>query len=125
MKSKTRNEYMDFLKGIAILATVIGHLTADVPAAITLFNIIYSFHIPLLFFVSAYVEEENKDKYAGRERNMLQNRVAGILLPYIVWSVLYLIFKNGSLSKNRIENLGTELHFGYEGNGLWFLLVQF
>lgn len=116
---------MDFLKGIAILATVIGHLTADIPAAVTLFNIIHSFHMPLLFFVSAYVEEENKDKYAGRKRNMLQNRASGILLPYIVWSVLYLIFRNGSFSNIKIENIMHAILLGYEGNGLWFLAVLF
>lgn len=126
MKNKTRNAYMDFLKGIAILAMVIGHLVSDVPQGDVLFNIIYSFHMPLLFFISAYIEEDNRRNYVGRERSMLLKRAIGLLLPYFSWSILYAFFQGGisfSMSMN-IESWGAIL-WGYEGNGLWFLLVLF
>lgn len=71
MENRVRNNYMDFLKGIAIIAMVIDHMIADVPKANILFIIIYSFHMPLLFFVSGYIEEYNRDKYSERQRNML------------------------------------------------------
>lgn len=124
MKNKTRNAYMDFLKGIAILAMVIGHLVSDVPQGDTLFNIIYSFHMPLLFFISAYIEEDNRGNYAGRERLMLLKRTIGLLLPYFSWSILYEFFQGGISFDMNIESWGTIL-WGYEGNGLWFLLVLF
>lgn len=124
MKNRTRNAYMDFLKGIAILAMVIGHLVADVPQGDVLFSIIYSFHMPLLFFISAYIEEDNREKYAEKERLMLLKRTIGLLLPYFSWSVLYVFFQGGISLDMSIENLGAIL-WNYESNGLWFLLVLF
>lgn len=124
MKSKTRNVYMDYLKGIAILAMVIGHLISDIPAGNILFNIIYSFHMPLLFFVSAYIEEDNRENYADRERSMLIKRASGILLPYLSWSILYTIFRGGISLDMKMEDWAAIL-LGYESNGLWFLLVLF
>lgn len=124
MKNKTRNVYMDFLKGIAILAMVIGHLVSDVPQGDVLFNIIYSFHMPLLFFISAYIEEDNRGDYVGRERSMLLKRATGLLLPYLSWSILYAFFRGEISFDMNIESWGNIL-WGYEGNGLWFLLVLF
>ena len=99
MKDRTRNVYMDFLKGIAILAMIIGHLVSNVPHGDVLFNIIYSFHMPLLFFISAYIEEDNRGNYVGREKLMLLKRTIGLLLPYFSWSILY-AFLRGRLSEN-------------------------
>lgn len=115
---------MDFLKGIAILAMVSGHLVSDVPQGDVLFNIIYSFHMPLLFSISAYIEEDNRRDYIGRERSMLLKRTIGLLLPYFSWSILYALFQGGISSSMNIESWGAIL-WGYEGNGLWFLLVLF
>lgn len=124
MKNRTRNVYMDFLKGIAILAMVIGHLVYDVPHSGVLFNIIYSFHLPLLFFISAYIEEDNRANYTGRERLMLLKRTIGLLVPYFSWSILYAYIQGGISLDMNIESLG-EILWGYDGNGLWFLLVLF
>lgn len=123
-ESKIRNEYMDFLKGIAILATVAGHLLSDIPAGDTLFNIIYSFHMPLLFFVSAYIEESSRRKYMGREKNMLSKRAIGLLVPYFSWSLLYTYMHNGTvLEMNFI--LWKDILLGNMYQGLWFLPVLF
>lgn len=124
MKSKTRNAYVDFLKGIAILATVIGHLISDIPAGYMLFNIIYSFHMSLLFFLSAYVEEDNRENYTDKERSMLFKRASGTLLPYLSWSVLNTIFRGGISFDMKMEDWIAIL-FGYIPNGLWFLPVLF
>ena len=56
--SKERIEYVDQLKGLAILFVVIGHVynfrTVD-PQTNWVFKLIYSFHLPLFFILSGYV----------------------------------------------------------------------
>ncbi|MDE6386368.1 MAG: acyltransferase family protein [Lachnospiraceae bacterium] len=102
-----RNSYMDFLKGIAIITVIVGHSLSGIRRMDLLFNIIYSFHMPLLFFVSAYIEEQGRGKYAVQEGRMLIKRMSGLLLPYLSWTVIYTAVS------------------GYGDNGLWFFPVLF
>ena len=37
---ETRNLYMDFLKGIAIISVIVGHTLSDIRGMDTLFNLI-------------------------------------------------------------------------------------
>ena len=118
-----RDEYMDWLKGAAILSMVMGHLLTGVPEGAGIFNVIYSFHMPLLFFVSAYVEQAGRDKYADGRWRMLGKRAAGLLLPYVSWSIVYAVYKRSFCSVTLGSLLAALTE--YEGNGLWFLLVLF
>lgn len=120
---KARNSYMDFLKGIAIISVIVGHTLTDVRGMDMLFNLIYSFHMPLLFFVSAYIEEQNSAKYAGKEGHMLLRRVSGLLLPYLSWTIINAAV-SGRLWEMGLTGLFQQL-FGYGSNGLWFFPVLF
>ena len=51
MEKKQRLDYIDAAKAIAIILVIIGHCYW-VGAVPRLRNIIYSFHMPLFFFVS-------------------------------------------------------------------------
>lgn len=77
------------------MAMVVGHLLSDISVGDTLFNVMYSFHMTLLFFVSAYVEESSRGKYIGREKKMLSKRAIGLLIPYFSWSLLHAYMQNG------------------------------
>lgn len=124
--NETRNSYMDFLKGIAILAVIVGHSLSDIREMDILFNLIYSFHMPLLFFVSAYIEEQGRAKYAGREGNMLLRRMSGLLLPYLSWTIIYAAVSGNlwGIGYGGLTRLLSDL-FGYGSNGLWFFPVLF
>lgn len=132
-----RNSYMDFLKGIAIIAVIVGHSLSDIRRMDLLFNIIYSFHMPLLFFVSAYIEEQSSGKYTGAEGRMLVKRMGGLLLPYVSWTVIYTVVSerallfpvsavtvSGETWKTVFEGFRKAI-MGYGDNGLWFLPVLF
>ncbi len=119
----TRNSYMDFLKGIAIISVIVGHSLTDIRGMDTFFNLIYSFHMPLLFFVSAYIEEQGSAKYAGREGRMLLRRAGSLLIPYLSWTIICAVV-SGHLWENGLTELLSEL-LGYGSNGLWFFPVLF
>lgn len=66
-----REHYMDFLRGIAILAVVVGHSVASIANLTVVYNVIYFFHMPLLIYISAYIEEKYRNKYVDCRYKML------------------------------------------------------
>lgn len=58
-KGDNRNVLYDKIRGIAILLVVLGHSVQNAYGEkcfnVSLFNIIYSFHMPLFMFISGFV----------------------------------------------------------------------
>ncbi|MCQ2198791.1 MAG: acyltransferase [Paludibacteraceae bacterium] len=86
---KERIVFIDALRGLAILLVVLGHVPGyifenfDVNARASeniLWCVIYSFHMPLFFFLSGYVGLK-KGIDVGKT---ILNRTLSYLLPYIV-----------------------------------------
>lgn len=127
---KSRVEYIDISKGIGIALVIIGHVVYGnnypMPNAETISNFIYSFHMPLFFIISGLCIKESKKI----ETTVLKKMARGYLLPYVIWSALYLlafqviavllktpsIFENGRFA-HAISDCGLA--------PLWFLLALF
>jgi len=75
-----RLEYIDFIKGFGIFLVVLGHAT--LPRS----PYIYSFHVPLFFFVSGYFF---KDKPVSEN---LKSKLKRIYLPFVIFNVLTWLF---------------------------------
>lgn len=67
-----RDWYLDALKGIGIILMIIGHVMSPIR------NIIFSFHMPLFFFISGYLY---KDRTA---KDFIIRNTKKVLLPYII-----------------------------------------
>lgn len=97
-----RLDYLDMVKGIAIILVVLGHIDLGTnPICIWL----YSFHLPLFFIVSGilinYKQEMKLDfKIILRKKSFV------LLFPYFSFSILYLIY---DILKLLIFNKGTLL----------------
>ena len=79
---------VDVLKGIGIIFVVMGHTSSALIGG-TLIFYLYSFHIPLFFWVSGYLT------YGSRTtsfKELLVKRTKSIMLPYLCFAVLLLIF---------------------------------
>lgn len=83
-----RVEWVDILKGIGIILVVIGHANWQFGAATTdmfIQKYIYSFHMPLFFFLSGYLFI--KEKYPDFKKFLLK-KIKTLLVPYLVFSIL-------------------------------------
>ena len=96
-----RVDWIDALKGFAILLVIVGHLIqTNYQSGIgnTIFNIIYSFHMPLFFFISGMCLNFSRlpDKfeglcvYAGK-------KVIQLIIPSILWAAVVPAFFDRSL----------------------------
>lgn len=81
MADNQRLPYIDVAKGFAIWLMIVGHL--NISEQIQIY--IYSFHIPLFFFISGIFFRNNKPFFQN-----LESAVRGLLFPYFFFSVINL-----------------------------------
>lgn len=81
------NNKISVAKGLGIFLMVVGHSGGPQ----LLHDFIYLFHMPLFFFLSGYFLKEadlqNKNAFCMK-------RVKGLYLPFVKWSLLFLLFHN-------------------------------
>ncbi|MEB0137599.1 MULTISPECIES: acyltransferase [unclassified Undibacterium] len=90
-----RASWVDYAKGYGIVLVVYGHvsrglfnagLLLDAPRFTLIDSVIYSFHMPLFFFLSGLFFIPSFNKY-GRPA-LLREKAGSIVYPYLVWSLL-------------------------------------
>jgi len=84
MKSE-RVYWIDALRAIAIVFVVIGH-TPGVQGYGNIVKYLFSFHIPLFFFISGLLFNSNLVKVTFPQ--FLHKQVRALLIPYLIWGLL-------------------------------------
>lgn len=120
MITKDESAYLYILKGLGILLVVLGH--TNIPNSLV--NMIFSFHMPLFFFISGYLFDYNK--YQTSFFLILEKKAKSLLWPYVTFS-LYALFFSVVLYNKEIYNInGMLLGMYHSINGpLWFLTTLF
>jgi fucose 4-O-acetylase-like acetyltransferase len=123
--SASRDFRIDAMKGLAIILVVLGH-------AIQLYDprlmnslprlVIYSFHMPLFFFLSGYVAFASARKYTADK--LLSKRFKNLIIPFLSWYFIIgaawiLLFSNTGLRQYSWTLVDNPIA------GRWFLLVLF
>lgn len=103
MRQETRVQWIDALKGIAVLFVVVGHclngyLNADTfPGAkfwfLLLHEGIYLYHMPLFFLISGYTFSVAYIKGRALNQHKVMLQLGNMVLLYSVWAVLLWISK--------------------------------
>ena len=114
-----RTDWVDYAKGVGIILVVYAHLLSSafnagvaIPQPFFLLSdsAVYSFHMPLFFFLSGLFVSES---YAKRSTwAFCKNKIILLAYPYLVWSLLQgtaeLLFSNQShrgMSLNNITSI--------------------
>ena len=87
--------YMNALKGIAIIAVVLGH--AESPFK----KIIYLFQISLFFFIAGYFY---KDIYTKNPLLLIKKRLKSLYLPFLKWTLFFIVIHNFLFYLNIYDN---------------------
>ena len=95
MSENKRDIVIDALRGIAVLAVLLGHaiqrgLVVDYYDNMA-FKVIYSFHMPLFMLLLGYSLYKYTKKY---DRKFLLKRFFRLIIPTIVWSYLIYFVRN-------------------------------
>ncbi len=116
---ESRSIWVDYAKAIGIILVVYGHVSrglnnAGIELPTELFrlvdSIVYSFHMPLFFFLSGLFFHGSFSTKGGKK--LIFSKVDTVLYPYLLWSIiqgsveaLLSKFTNGSTSFNDILSI--------------------
>ncbi|QPS89048.1 acyltransferase [Serratia plymuthica] len=90
-----REAWVDYAKGIGIILVVFGHVnrglySANIHLSESFYqltdSVIYSFHMPLFFFLSGLFFVQSLDRKG--KSSFIISKVDTIVYPYIIWSLL-------------------------------------
>ncbi|HUF00293.1 MAG TPA: acyltransferase family protein [Anaerolineales bacterium] len=116
-----RIEYLDIARGIGILLVVLGHNDFEV-ISLFIHQVIYSFHIPLFFFLSGYFINTSIPFF-----DFLKKRFNSLLKPF-VFTILLIYLTSISFEKMGFNTAITRTVKSLYGTGhyidwvqLWFL----
>lgn len=87
-----KDNYIAIAKAIGIMLMVMGH--SGCPDV--LYRFIYIFHMPLFFFCSGFFIRPARNII--EIRSFIRKRVKGLYVPYVKWSLLFLLLHNQFLS---------------------------
>lgn len=128
--SKQRDAYLDLVKGIAIIAVVVGHCIQFGSGVAfmqeegyfynDIFRFIYSWHMPLFMLVSGYLFSFSTKRHEWKE--LLKSRFTQLLIPMLSWAALITI----ALSLRGGDNTLLLYTFAKRFiNDIWFLWAIF
>ena len=124
---KERITWIDMAKGFGIIAVFIGHMVQNSPLG----SFVYSFHMPLFFFLSGYLFTSGQGFL-----KFLKKKSAAILLPYFTYGLIVVIceaiypfiLSGQKISRTVLNSLLSELSMFLLQRRymvLWFLAVLF
>lgn len=115
---------LDLVKGFAVFLVIVGHVVQfctfkSTYADNSLFNFIYSFHMPFFMLLSGYVFAYTGGKSNSKVSSIISRRACQLLIPFFFWAVFKgLVVKGESLSFLMSVIIRP-------CRGLWFLWVLF
>lgn len=136
MKKNIYLKEIDVLKGIGIILVVIGHSFPDASAASgisnvfarTIYNIIYSFHMPAFIFASGLVSYKFRISFNDKI-NAIKKKFERLIIPYFIWAIIYIPFRIILAKYSSQKFVVNRLWQVFIGNnpysGLWFLYSLF
>lgn len=123
--SYKRLEYVDVMRGIAISLVVVGHLLQFNGLATdnSVFEFIYSFHMPLFFAISGYITQKvTCIDSIDRLIIYYKKKILSIALPFFVWTIFV---NNYVLREEWIVLDWQRVIHSLMNPGLWFLKTLF
>ena len=115
MAQQARLDYIDIAKGIGMILVYIGH--CKIQGSSPLFQWIYSFHMPLFFYLSGLLFKRKKF------RVVIANKVFSLIIPYVLFSIINYFLYN--IARTCDVSLVGVLLYGWGLNPMWFIPVLF
>ncbi len=122
--NRSRIEWIDTVKGVAILTVMLGHIDwGENPLCIW----IYSFHMPVWFFLSGVLAYHSRGASSPPLSRFAVGKAESLLYPYFTFSLISIAYVTASLGfgkETALLLLAMISLLGISG-AMWFLPVMF
>lgn len=134
LKSPQKRDYsLDIARGIGIFLIVFGHSVSNKSNPVTSYTIslIYSFHVPLFFFISGMLSSKKEFKNLKSIACEIKKKLYSLIIPYFIWNTVFLSYATLTRFIGNMEDLSTLIKnsvvslFSFGGSPLWFLPALF
>lgn len=101
MKNKNgirRIETIDIAKAITIFCVILGHTTGNLDTPMFR-RVLYSFHMPLFFFLAGLSVKPRAVRGAREWLRFLYKNLLSLMVPYLIWGLIYAPFSYINASK--------------------------
>lgn len=134
---KSYYKWVNIARGFGIILVVIGHALTDTlgckdgSISKLLYDIIYSFHMPLFFFISGFLAAKALSMVTLKDKtDYIVQRFKRLMVPYFCVGLLYiplkLILASEVNAKINLQTLVSDFFVGYNPNyQLWTLYALF
>lgn len=122
MELVKRKDEFDIAKALGIFCVILGHMPSVVPESIRIW--IYSFHMPLFYFIAGYFSKDIKDM--SEIAVFIKGKWKVLMIPYVFYSSIFLMLDVAS-SRVPIKQIVFEIKsilIGMQG-AQWFLYGLF
>ena len=120
VESRSRNAYVDQLRGLAMLMVVFGHTMTGCTSGSEetfIYNLIWSLQMPLFMMLSGYANRWSKSVDNWRSyRQLVKKRTTAYMLPWLMWT---LVIRGGIFAEKNYLNIPWLLN--HMDTGYWFL----
>lgn len=129
-KINERNDCVDCAKGVGIILVVLGHNSLLCEERGWLFNVIFSFHVPLFFFLAGLFLKTNISLWT-----LFVKKFFGLVVPYFAasalqislrkfWFMIIVLLKAWLVTCMLLEKLYILLRLGFCLYCFWFLFLD-
>ena len=122
-KKKARIELIDIAKALTIFLVILGHTTGNLDTPMYR-RVLYSFHMPLFFFLAGMSIRPVALKTWKEWKTFLRKNILALIVPYLIWAFVYAPFD--------FENVPLFLYGSWNALGragtltsLWYLTAFF
>lgn len=90
---RARIDYLSAAKAVGIVLVTIGHAEPIATTFPALWKVIYSFHMPLFFFMSGFFAEPRPPLTLEAYRRLAGRQLRTLLIPYLCISLIFAVIK--------------------------------
>ena len=123
--TKARIEFIDIIKGLAIILVVIGHTSPNKTEILPYKSLIYAFHMSLFFILSGMFVATSRENYSLQTlKDFSHKNFIALVVPFMIWGTIYMNF---SFSNLVYLCFGSWINFAHIHTltSLWFIVVLF
>ena len=122
-KKKARIELIDIAKAITIILVILGHTTGNLETPMYR-RLIYSFHMPLFFFLAGISIKPKALKSFKEWKGFVGKNIRALIVPYLIFAFIYAPFSFANVPKFLY---GSWQSLGEAGTltSLWYLTCFF